>query len=1431
MMSFFKKETKEDKERKKLEKKLNNSSIINPNNNNNNLNISSSSYILNNSNNNLIHQQQNNLNESNHQELTIMMNNTTNDIMNNKLENNKNGKLTTSSTKLADTVIGTSFSSSTTTTSSQGPPLPPKPKKGILKTMSKFGIGPMVTTNTISSTNHAPTISNTTPTVSNKSNPNTKSIETSIPNYTKRNSQIITESGVSNDHAIINGAGSLISTSSSSFNLPQIKQAPVYITKSNIDYLNTLNGKLLLRNIQLDQSELSYIQFTYDYDYIKTIPSNNNLDDLTNIPILIKSSSNTLPFLPNDQLISINDQLIIENSMNEIKNIINDSPNKIMFKVRTSLENSELVIRNKCDSKSIKSKLLIGGNLELNQNEINSVKLLKCNQISSSTSSLSSLTSNTSSSASSSGGSNSPKLTNSIDNNDLNNVWLMHLNGYTAAKIFAKIIHKNGITNSIDLDGSSQIPAVDSLNNHVKFKIRLENGQLIEVNEENLEKANPSPQYDNCEDLSLLRFINESSLIHTIRQRYLTHNLIHTYLNSQTMVIMRPLTSSKITQSIYDDRVLSLFKGCKQEEMPPHIYSYAQSVYKSMLTQRQDQSVLLMGHSGSGKTHNSKYFLQYIFKTATNSSNIIYTESKLNAMFNLLNAFCSIKTKRNANANRFLNIFLLEFNNSGQLASILLQTIQFDQTRLINQNDFESNYLILLYLLFGINNNYKNEFQLNNVEMEDLINDNILFQSKHYSTRNDNYRKCFDLVLESLKTLNFEEQEIKSLFSILLAIIYLGKSDAVKLNGNSGQRLGQFKSANDAHKAASLLGISFNQLNDCVFTFMNLPNTSSNNKYGHLSNHGSSRVSPDPNSSYLPNNLTPLECLQGFCLGLYNECVNLIINCINRSFKSNMNSNNQNGYIYNQSISNSMLIIDPPGFQYQLYENNQSIPCSHSELLCNYLSERLKLMFFQVSFINPIEKCAQEGLDIDLVEHIPESPSALVNWLDKPPAPTSILNRNNPNGNSSSALLSSQNDSNKSSNGLLWILEDQMNNSMDSTTLSKTFMNKIIESDPKQNFLSTFNKNEACTNFVIHHQYDQFPIEYNVDKWMEKYNKEFQTQRNALHILQQSKKEHIQATFLMSAAMSNAAATLATNNNPSSIQQNIDIMTSSTSSNSATCLKRQASVRKMLTLSKRKTFTINFKLQIDSLFDSIRRTKTNFLFCLLPKQEINSSDQDFNVPLLRSQLKAYQLLAACRIYRQGYPEYMNFEDFERRYSMFLNHTNNDTTIVSLSSANNDLHKQTCLNLVKIFDLDQTHFKLGTTQIFFKAGILARLEQQRDERINDFVIKLQSYCKRYLAIQAYNNKKTQDLAIRCIQKNIRISFALKKWKWWRLYTNLMPIVNVQSNETMLKQYREEVDELKKKNERLNNEKNELKLLNNQLENKVCIFIFINSFFDL
>lgn len=544
-----------------------------------------------------------------------------------------------------------------------------------------------------------------------------------------------------------------------------------------------------------------------------------------------------------------------------------------------------------------------------------------------------------------------------------------------------------------------------------------------------------------------------------------------------------------------------------------------------------------------------------------------------------------------------------------------------DYTRLIYQQNNESNFLIFYYLLYGADFSLKSELQLNNISIT-KDKTNLLFHSDIDSKITiDHSKESFQKLLESFKLLNFTDNEIRTVISLIAAIIHLSRADATKNPSPSSGRTGQFLNPNEAHKAANLLGITFQQLNDSVFSILNnsMQSNTNQNKYGHLSNNGSARISPDPNSN---SNLDPVECLQGFCIGLYQECLNLIVNFVNRAFKPLSNSL----FNYQQPISNSMLIIDPPGFQYHPVNSNiKTNSASYSDLMCNYLSERFQLMFYQINFINPIEKCAQEGLDIDLVEHIPESPSALVNWFDKPSAPTSILSQRN-----------SVNQSNTTC-GLLGLLEEQISSEFKS---SKQFLRKLIDSDQKQNFLSA---NESDTNFTIHHQFGLFPVEYNLDNWLELFCKDYPTHRNALTILHESKKEIILDCVKQSLALSNAAA--AFNNNSisfSSISSNTN--SDSNQQHAASSLKRQASVRKMLTMSKRKSFKVNFKLQLDSIFDSMRRTKCNFVFCILPVQNVQNQlnqqqsfmlSEKLDVPLLRSQLKAHQILAACRIYRQG----------------------------------------------------------------------------------------------------------------------------------------------------------------------------------------------------
>ncbi|XP_012281140.1 unconventional myosin-XVIIIa isoform X4 [Orussus abietinus] len=123
------------------------------------------------------------------------------------------------------------------------------------------------------------------------------------------------------------------------------------------------------------------------------------------------------------------------------------------------------------------------------------------------------------------------------------------------------------------------------------------------------------------------------------------------------------------------------------------------------------------------------------------------------------------------------------------------------------------------------------------------------------------------------------------------------------------------------------------------------------------------------------------------------------------------------------------------------------------------------------------------------------------------------------------------------------------------------------------------------------------------------------------------------------------------------------------------------------------------------------------------------------------------------------------------------------------------------------------------QIFFRSGALERLEAQRDEKLTGHIILLQARCRGYLARRKLNTLKLQDLAVRCIQRNVRKLMSVREWPWWRLYVKVAPLLNVHRTEDQLKARTEELEVLRAKVERLEQERNHLKHDNDKLEAKL------------
>ena len=57
--------------------------------------------------------------------------------------------------------------------------------------------------------------------------------------------------------------------------------------------------------------------------------------------------------------------------------------------------------------------------------------------------------------------------------------------------------------------------------------------------------------------------------------------------------------------------MVTFYRGKKKNEVPPHLYLVADNAYAAMMRDRENQSMLITGESGAGKTENTKKVIQY----------------------------------------------------------------------------------------------------------------------------------------------------------------------------------------------------------------------------------------------------------------------------------------------------------------------------------------------------------------------------------------------------------------------------------------------------------------------------------------------------------------------------------------------------------------------------------------------------------------------------------------------------------------------------------------------------------------------------------------------------------------------------------------------------------------------------------------------------
>uniref|UniRef100_A0A665WSK2 Methyl-CpG binding domain protein 3b n=1 Tax=Echeneis naucrates TaxID=173247 RepID=A0A665WSK2_ECHNA len=193
-------------------------------------------------------------------------------------------------------------------------------------------------------------------------------------------------------------------------------------------------------------------------------------------------------------------------------------------------------------------------------------------------------------------------------------------------------------------------------------------------------------------DLTALSFLHEPAVLHNLRVRFLDYNSIYTYCGI-VLVAINPYDQLPI----YGEEVIDAYSGQDMADMEPHIFSVAEESYRTMTREEQNQSIIISGESGSGKTVSAKFTMRY-FAAVGGAAQQTSVEERVLASNPIMESIGNAKTTRNDNSSRFGKYIEIGFGRKGDIIGANMRTYLLEKSRVVFQASAERNYHIFYQL-------------------------------------------------------------------------------------------------------------------------------------------------------------------------------------------------------------------------------------------------------------------------------------------------------------------------------------------------------------------------------------------------------------------------------------------------------------------------------------------------------------------------------------------------------------------------------------------------------------------------------------------------------------------------------------------------------------------------------------------------------------
>ncbi|XP_037646931.1 myosin-9-like isoform X2 [Sebastes umbrosus] len=798
-----------------------------------------------------------------------------------------------------------------------------------------------------------------------------------------------------------------------------------------------------------------------------------------------------------------------------------------------------------------------------------------------------------------------------------------------------------------------------------------DSAKKIKVNKDDIQKMNP-PKFSKVEDMAELTCLNEASVLHNLKERYYS-GLIYTY-SGLFCVVINPYKFLPI----YSEEIVDMYKGKKRHEMPPHIYAITDTAYRSMMQDREDQSILCTGESGAGKTENTKKVIQYLAHVASShktKKDQGELEKQLLQANPILEAFGNAKTVKNDNSSRFGKFIRINFDVNGYIVGANIETYLLEKSRAIRQAKDERTFHLFYYLLTGAGEKLRDELLLENYNnYRFLSNGNVTIPGQQD-------KDLFNETLEAFKIMSIPEEEQIGLLKVVSSVLQLGNM-SFKKERHTDQASMPDNTA--AQKVSHLMGMNVTDFTRAILS----PRI---------------KVGRD----YVQKAQTQEQAefaVEALAKATYERMFRWLVMRINKA----LDKTKRQGASF-------IGILDIAGFE--IFELN-----SFEQLCINYTNEKLQQLFNHTMFILEQEEYQREGIEWSFIDFGLDL-QPCIELIEKPASPPGIL-----------ALLDEE----------CWFPK----------ATDKSFVEKVLQEQGTHPKFFKPKKLKDEADFCIIHYAGK--VDYKADEWLMKNMDPLND--NVASLLNQSTDKFVSELWkdvdrivgLDKVSMSDAAGAFKT---------------------------RKGMFRTVGQL---------YKEQLSKLMATLRNTNPNFVRCIIPNHEKKAGKLDPHLVL--DQLRCNGVLEGIRICRQGFPNRIVFQEFRQRYEIL--------TPNSIPKGFMD-GKQACVLMIKSLELDPNLYRIGQSKVFFRAGVLAHLEEERDMKITDIIISFQAWCRGYVARKAFAKRQQQLTAMKVIQRNCAAYLKLRNWQWWRLFTKVKPLLQVSRQEEEMQAKDDELVRVKEK----------------------------------